>query len=489
MPVLRFPTLTRRSWFRTVAWRHSVGLLPYEALRVAKFLTREDVCRYDGRILGRIDSEGRAGGGMDLAERYAEVEHLNPATFWEDIKRLYRQGLAERVQAPAPGKRAEYALCLSADAVCGLPRGVVVPSDLAEALRMHQIPDSLPEPDQDYWIGGVARAVAQDPDSLRLEAADVVEISAEQAAELAAVRASWSPADLSAGGKPKAPRLPAAAASHPGFACRPETSPYYARRSLPYDSVPHQGSHSRSAKPHGHTKTTPQRAAEPPLKPAERAAAAALLWAARQSWKASAATAVLLSSKTWDDDGQWVNDPAWTDLVWAVGRALRRTTRARVWEELTVTVEVAQDLAPFLGSRLYRKIIDPLVPFGAAAYDGEEPQVPRQRRAGTTAAAAAAQWAEDCPAGRDILAELAGRDRPVAPAPDVLAPAFEEWRPGLFEIEQAVARVMAAAGIEEPLSPAAAAERTHARALARLRAERGTEPLADRTSRYLAGRG
>ncbi|MCP3822190.1 hypothetical protein NLX86_30100 [Streptomyces sp. A3M-1-3] len=117
-----------------VALSHVRGLLPEEERRMCRFLSYQRIGARSGLIIGRRGYHD-ADGGMALAERYAAVHGLAEGTFWVDLKRLMRRGLAEQRVKPAPGRKAAYALVLTADAI---PHDL--PEDLARALHVWDLP-------------------------------------------------------------------------------------------------------------------------------------------------------------------------------------------------------------------------------------------------------------------------------------------------------------------------------------------------------------
>lgn len=133
---LRFPALTPRTWYRIAALAHERGALAPTKFRVAKFLNEQRVDPFTGRVEGR-QGTAEKDGGLTLAERYAYVHRVGEDRFWDDLAGLFRAGFAERVQAPAPRRRAVYALCVRADAI---PHDL--PEDLARALRVWDLPEA-----------------------------------------------------------------------------------------------------------------------------------------------------------------------------------------------------------------------------------------------------------------------------------------------------------------------------------------------------------
>lgn len=135
-PVLRFPAIRLRTWYRVAEIAHARGVLPTTKFRLGKFLNEQRLDPATGRVEGRWGTE-QIDGGLALAERYAYVHDVGPDRFWDDLKGLYRAGFAERIVAPAPGRRAVYALCLRADAI---PANL--PEDLVRELHLWDLPEA-----------------------------------------------------------------------------------------------------------------------------------------------------------------------------------------------------------------------------------------------------------------------------------------------------------------------------------------------------------
>jgi len=134
--VLRFPDIGLRTWYRVAEIAHTRGLLPETKFRLGKFLNTQRLDPATGRVEGRYGTD-QIDGGLALAERYACVHQVGEDRFWDDLKGLYRAGYAERVVAPAPGRRAVYALCLRADAI-----PADLPDDLMRELRVWDLPET-----------------------------------------------------------------------------------------------------------------------------------------------------------------------------------------------------------------------------------------------------------------------------------------------------------------------------------------------------------
>ena len=507
--VLRFPILTQRLWWRVVSWLRSQRLLSDEEQRICAFLNqgRQTIDAHTGWIVAVDRGTGEIDGGMGLAARYANVHALCEATFWEDLKRVRRKGLVECVVRPAGGRiprKARYALCLHARLLQDLPRGVVVPPDLAEALGLHLAPRPQDLPDPTEGSGpGPGTMMRRDPEAAAVRFAGdpvVVSVTPDQAKKLASVP-RWKhdalppPAKASASGLFTGQALRSRC-----FLARPKTSPYYAKTSSPFGlltQVPGQARYQDT--PWKSTKagaSAAARRAEHELTAAELRAADATLSRAWHIWRADlGAGRVNFSRRFFDEAGRGILTPTYRDLRRAVGLARRRMSAQHVLEELTRSVEAARDLVPFVSARLWR-IVHTLPP----VRDGAAAQRRRTRVGdpGTTVGQAVAQWAESSDRGRAYVAGQAGLAASrSAPADNPLGPAYAEHRPGLFEIERAAA--MAAAGLAStptmakpgpkgPVvdrSPATIEQRDQV-ARARRDQERGRVPLADRLARILA---
>ncbi|MFF3460482.1 hypothetical protein ACFYXH_40630 [Streptomyces sp. NPDC002730] len=138
--VLRVPVLRLTTWYRIAEIARYRGTLPETKFRLAKFLNSQRLDPATGRVEGRYGTE-QVDGGVALSERYAYVHEVGTDRFWDDLKGLKAYGLAERIVAPAPGRRAVYALCLRADAI---------PSDLPEDLMRELRVWDLPEAEDPY---------------------------------------------------------------------------------------------------------------------------------------------------------------------------------------------------------------------------------------------------------------------------------------------------------------------------------------------------
>lgn len=138
MLVLRAPVLKLRTWYRIAEILRYRGMLPEKKFRLAKFLNNQ---RLDstGRVEGRYGTD-QVDGGVALSERYAWQFNIGTDRFWDDLRGLKAYGLAETLVAPAPGRRAVYGLCLSADAI-----PADLPEDLMRELRVWDLPEAEDE--------------------------------------------------------------------------------------------------------------------------------------------------------------------------------------------------------------------------------------------------------------------------------------------------------------------------------------------------------
>ncbi|WP_432041002.1 hypothetical protein [Streptomyces chartreusis] len=110
--------------------------MPETKFRLAKFLNAQRLDPATGRVEGRFGTD-QMDGGMALAERYAWQFGVGTDRFWDDLKGLKAYGFSERAVAPAPGRRAVYALCLRADAI-----PADLPEDLMRELRVWDLPEA-----------------------------------------------------------------------------------------------------------------------------------------------------------------------------------------------------------------------------------------------------------------------------------------------------------------------------------------------------------
>jgi hypothetical protein len=153
--VLRFPDVTLRTWYRIAEIARYRGTLPETKFRLAKFLNSQRLDPATGRVEGRYGT-AQVDGGVALSERYAWQFEVGSDRFWDDLKGLKAAGLAERVQAPAPGRRAVYALCLREDAI---PSDL--PEDLMRELRVWDLPEAE-DPFEDAAYGRLSARPAPD---------------------------------------------------------------------------------------------------------------------------------------------------------------------------------------------------------------------------------------------------------------------------------------------------------------------------------------
>ncbi|MER7069279.1 hypothetical protein ABT357_27040 [Streptomyces albidoflavus] len=177
MLVLRAPVLRLTTWYRIAEIARYRGILPETKFRLAKFLNSQRLDPMTGRVEGRYGT-AQVDGGIALSERYAYVYDVGTDRFWDDLKGLYRLGFAERVQAPAPGRRAVYALCLREDAI---PAGL--PEDLMRELRVWDLPEAE-DPYEDAVLGRLTSrpAPAVEPLVVRGETQETRQLITEMAA-------------------------------------------------------------------------------------------------------------------------------------------------------------------------------------------------------------------------------------------------------------------------------------------------------------------
>ncbi|MGX9891395.1 hypothetical protein [Streptomyces sp. NPDC002276] len=146
--VLRCPELPLPAYFRVAALAHARGLIPDGRFRLIKFLSQQALDPATGHVVGRWGTD-QVDGGLTLAERYAYVHGIGEDRFWDDLKGVYRLGFAERAIAPAPGRRAVYALCLRTDAIPAHD----LPEDLARALHVWDMPEEAEDPHEGAVYG------------------------------------------------------------------------------------------------------------------------------------------------------------------------------------------------------------------------------------------------------------------------------------------------------------------------------------------------
>jgi hypothetical protein len=383
--VLRFPRLTVAAWYRTVGIMHARADVPERLFRMAGFLSRQRVDRLTGRILGRWgDEDDQRDGGMQLAERYACVYDLDESAFWADWAGLRRYGLAERVVAPAPGRKAVYALILRADAI---PNDL--PEDLARKLGTYDLPEPEPAEPEGTAYGRLADVV--DPEAWAEPVA--VEVDPRAAAELAAAPRWEHPAGTAAAeaaealaaairraGEDERPRdLRCAAVGAPlataadrlagwltvnAALTQPETSPLYREGSQlsGFDKSAGSGQFRPSPKMEG-PKTTPSAAPRTKgLVPSGDPLPVVANRVMRRSWAAwrreLGRGRVILPCGSSAAAGERPTGSAWGDLHRTVVIALRRgATESELVELMTHNVtDVVGDVGRLAGWRLWRWI-------------------------------------------------------------------------------------------------------------------------------------
>lgn len=374
--VLRFPQISLTVWYRIAELAYGRGLLPATKYRLARFLSQQELDPVTGRVVGQWGTR-RTDGGMTLAARYAWQFGVGEDRFWDDLKGLYRYGFAARVVAPAPGRRAVYALVLRTDAI---PHDL--PDDLAQQLKVWDLPE-FEDPYEDARYGHLTDAA--DVAVLSGEP-EVVAVDEEGAAELDAAPRWEHPADSPAAAAAEAIRSSAKAlgkeAGPQDLRCwavadrdraealthrlmtNGKTSPLNAREVSPLSGVLSTGSRGLSwSNEIGQAKTTPS--AAPGKKPAflsgddPRAVADRVLRRAWHAWRAQLGHGkVLLPSGHWDELGRWQAASAWTDLQRTVRIALRRATEYELVELLSSSVAGVDDVGRLAAWRLWRLIND-----------------------------------------------------------------------------------------------------------------------------------
>ncbi|MFK0294809.1 hypothetical protein ACIQU6_30655 [Streptomyces sp. NPDC090442] len=368
--------MTSRLWFRVLALKDHRGELSAPLRRLSKFLTYQRIGRRSGRIIGRRHTH-QVDGGMALAERYAAVYDLAPDRFWADLKAAKQAGVAERIVAPAPGRKAVYALVLEYRAI---PHDL--PEDLARALGVHDLPQAE-EPDQDAACGHLTEMTAPRWD-LQAPPLEEPHKAAELAARLAA-EPRWqhpagTPAALAAEAIGKAARhLPdderpdlrciattsrtGAAEHHPVFDMftEPKTSPYTRGVFPPGGFSSAGGRELRLSKILEEQETTPSAAPtnRRPLLAGDDPASRArwVLARAWHAWRSELGSGkMILTSGRYDDAGDWYSNPAWDDLLHVVTLAVQRTTPTTVLEVLTSSVRGAVDVGRLAAWRCWRLV-------------------------------------------------------------------------------------------------------------------------------------
>lgn len=366
------PEITLTMWYRVAELSYGRGLLPATKYRLARFLSQQELDPATGRVVGQWGT-GRTDGGMTLAARYAWQFGVGEDRFWDDLKGLYRYGFAARVVAPAPGRRAVYALVLRTDAI---PRDL--PDDLAQRLKVWDLPE-FEDPHEDAQYGRLtdAAAVLSDPPT-------VVSVDEGTASELAAAPRWEHPANSPAALAAEAIRRSAMAvgkqAGPQDLRCwavadrdraqaltqrlmtNGKASPLNARDVSPLSGLFSTGSRGLSwANKMGQTKTTPSAApgkgfpflsGDDPDAVADR-----VLRHAWRAWRVQLGHGkVLLPSGHWDELGRWHSGSAWSDLQRTVRIALRRSTEGELVDLLSSSVAGVDDVGRLAGWRLWRLI-------------------------------------------------------------------------------------------------------------------------------------
>lgn len=138
--VLRFPRISRTTWFRLIALADSRGTFRAPTARLLRFLTF------------RADHTGRIEDVPGLAAAYAAANGVSRRTFWYDRKTAVALGLLRVAVTPAPGRAAVYELQMPVHAV---PVGL--PEDLERELGLWR--DEEDDQDQDdHRVGWLREA-------------------------------------------------------------------------------------------------------------------------------------------------------------------------------------------------------------------------------------------------------------------------------------------------------------------------------------------
>ncbi|TFE54707.1 hypothetical protein E3E14_07195 [Streptomyces sp. ICN441] len=366
------PEITLTMWYRVAELSYGRGLLPATKYRLARFLSQQELDPATGRVVGQWGT-GRTDGGMTLAARYAWQFGVGEDRFWDDLKGLYRYGFAARVVAPAPGRRAVYALVLRTDAI---PRDL--PDDLAQQLQVWDLPQ-FEDPHEDAQYGHLtdAAAVLSDGPAVipldkgtasELAAAPRWEHPADSPAALAAEAIRRSAMAMGKGAGPQDLRCWAVAdrdraeALTQRLMTNGKASPLNAKEISPLSGSFSTGSRGLSwPNEMGQTRTTPSAA---PGKAAAflfgddpSAVADRILRRAWHAWRAQLGHGkVLLPSGHWDEIGRWHSGSAWSDLQRTVRIALRRSTEGELVEVLSSSVAGVDDVGRLAGWRLWRLI-------------------------------------------------------------------------------------------------------------------------------------
>lgn len=530
MLVLRAPVLRLTTWYRIAEIARYRGILPETKFRLAKFLNSQRLDPMSGRVEGRYGT-AQVDGGVALSERYAYVYEVGVDRFWDDLKGLYRLGFAERVQAPAPGRRAVYALCLREDAI---PSDL--PEDLMRELRVWDLPEAE-DPHEHATLGRLAAspAPAVEPFVMPGETQQLItELAAAPrwehpadspaAAVAQAIRTEWQRAshliDPWPGWEPvEEPQTVAKPAPTPDLRCIAigdrdraaemtgrvhhlmarhgvdgKASPLYAKGfSQPVGSSSTGSSGLNWAEGMDKTKATPSAATRRRGGPAFgddiSVVARSVMRRVWHSWRAQLGRrAVFLPSGTPEELSRSITGDSWSDLHHTVTIALRRSTESELVELLTSNIFHAENMGRLAAWRLWRLINDRKNAHGygprpsvrvAAHVEAWDEATPKQRARMRARAEEARQLERQHEAAR------------VEQRLDERADRRERW--GLHRFEQPQVRkwTREAEHIHQNQSAAEAepraarpdrlsAEATHRAALARARAEKRARRRNDR---------
>lgn len=478
-------------WFRVVELAYGRGMLPARKYRLARFLSQQELDPATGRVVGQWGT-GRTDGGMTLAARYAWQFGVGEDRFWDDLKGLYAYGFAARVVAPAPGRRAVYALVLRSDAI---PHDL--PDDLARQLRVWDLPE-FEDPHEDARYGHLtsdaeAAVLSGEPAVVPVDEAGAAELDAAPrwehpadspaAAAAEAIRSSAKILGKEAG--PRDLRCWAVAdrdraeALNQRLTSNGKTSPLYARALSPLSGLLSTGSTWLSSANIEETKRTPSaaptRGTRIPSGDDRGAVAERVQRRAWAAWRAQLGYGkVILRDGAREGDSRSLTGSAWSDLHRTIMIALRRSTESELVELLSANVGEADDLGRLAGWRLWRLI--------NSRRDAHEHAVRRR----VAQARHVTAWDEPDEAERDrrIAAGQAAQDA-IAARQRGLAEAVEEQRRWRTELS---GRWSLGRWAHEPQDetqdrdredipeaeqdPRARAEAEHAAALARARAEK-----------------
>ncbi|MFE2749589.1 hypothetical protein ACFXKX_35615 [Streptomyces scopuliridis] len=387
--VLRFPAIRLSTWYRIAEIARYRGLLPATKFRLARFLNQQRLDPRTGRVEGRYGTE-QVDGGVTLSERYAYVHEVGTDRFWDDLKGLYRLGFAERVQAPAPGRRAVYALCLRENAI---PSDL--PEDLMRELRVWDLPEAE-DPYEDAAYGRLAarQAPAVEPMVVRSENPETKRLIAELAAAPRWEHPAGSKAALVAGtiregfkrlgadapdlrctavaDRDRAAEMTARIHRLMAVGVNGKASPLYAKGfSQLVGSSSNGSSGLNPSNGIERTKTTPSAATGKRLGQAFGEDLGAVAMRVRRrvwhSWRAQLGRGVVfLPSGTPEELSRSITGAAWSDLLHTITVALRRSTESELVELLTGNIvrrnewgEItfrADNLGRLAGWRLWRLI-------------------------------------------------------------------------------------------------------------------------------------